>query len=199
MWLLCYSGKEEHVNLVEPIRDKDDIQAMKDYLIHESAENPDRRRRNYMLFLTGISSGLRIGDIINLKVKDVQGWHIRVKERKTKKVRTFRMTKTLKKEMREFVKDKPHHYYIFQSREGNNKPLSPEQCWNIIKEAAEFLGIDNIGTHSMRKTYGYHHYKQFKDVAALMETFNHASPMITLRYIGIKQDQLDDLMRKFDL
>lgn len=187
------------LNLVEPIRDKDDIQAMKDYLLHDSAMSYERRYRNYMIFLTGINSGLRIGDIIQLKVKDVQGWHIRVKEQKTSKTRTFRMTKPLKNAMREYVKDKPLHHYIFQSREGHNKSITSGQVWNIIKEAADFLGIDNIGTHSMRKTYGYHHYKQFKDVAALMETFNHASPMITLRYIGIKQDELDDFQRKFAL
>lgn len=187
------------LNLVEPIRDKDDIQAMKDYLLHDSAMSYERRYRNYMIFLTGINSGLRVGDIIQLKVKNVQGWHIRVKEQKTGKTRTFRMTKPLKNAMREYVKDKPLHHYIFKSREGHNKPITSGQVWNIIKEAADFLGIDNIGTHSMRKTYGYHHYKQFKDVAALMETFNHASPMITLRYIGIKQDELDDFQRKFAL
>ena len=52
------------MNFVEPIRDKDDIQSMKDYL---KAWN----ERNYMMFLLGINSGLRISDIINLRVKDV--------------------------------------------------------------------------------------------------------------------------------
>ncbi|MGT2911366.1 site-specific integrase [Streptococcus cameli] len=187
------------MNLVEPIRDLDDIQAMKDYLKFESAINEDRRIRNYMIFMTGINSGLRIGDIVKLKVKDVQGWHIRVKEQKTGKIRTFRMPKPLKSAMREYVKDRPHHHYIFQSREGKNKPLTTNQCWNIIKEAAEFLGLENIGTHSMRKTFGYHYYKKFGDVTELMVIFNHASPTITLRYIGITQDRLDNQMRKFSL
>ena len=66
------------MNYVEPIRDKDDIQAMKDYLREWS-------ERNYMLFLLGINSGLRISDIINLRVKDVQGWYIKTKELKTGK------------------------------------------------------------------------------------------------------------------
>lgn len=67
------------MEFVEPFRDKDDIQAMKDYLISDSTDNPERRRRNYLLFLTGINSGLRVGDIVNLRVKDVQGWYIKVK------------------------------------------------------------------------------------------------------------------------
>ncbi len=67
--------REEGMNAVEPIRDKDDIQAMKDYL-------RSWNERNYILFLVGINTGFRIGDILKLRVKDVQGWHIRVREQK---------------------------------------------------------------------------------------------------------------------
>ena len=51
----------------------------------------------------------------------------------------------------------------------------------------------------MRKTFGYHQYKNKKDVAMLMTLFNHASPDITLRYIGIQQDQQDKSMDDFYL
>ena len=187
------------MEFVEPIRDKDHIQAMKDYLISDSTDNSERRRRNYLLFLTGINSGLRVGDIVNLRVKDVQGWYIKVKEQKTKKIKKIKMTKNLKKEMREFVEGKPLHHYIFQSRNGTNQHLSTGMAYRIIKDAAEDLGIDNIGTHSMRKTFGYHYYKKYKDVATLMAMFNHSSPAITLRYIGINQDQLDMTMTRFSL
>ena len=61
------------MNFVEPIRDPDDIQAMKDYL-------KEWNERNYMLFVFGINLGLRISDIIKLKAKDVQGQ--RIKDRK---------------------------------------------------------------------------------------------------------------------
>lgn len=187
------------MEFVEPFRDKDDIQAMKDYLISDSTDNPERRRRNYLLFLTGINSGLRVGDIVTLRVKDVQGWYIKVKEQKTKKIKKIKMTKNLKKEMREFVEGKPLHHYIFQSRNGTNQHLSTGMAYRVIKDAAEDLGIDNIGTHSMRKTFGYHYYKKYKDVATLMTMFNHSSPAITLRYIGINQDQLDMTMTRFSL
>ena len=66
------------MNYVEPIRNTEDIQAMKDYLRNWN-------ERNYILFLFGINSGLRIGDILKLKVKDVQGWYINTKEQKTGK------------------------------------------------------------------------------------------------------------------
>ena len=180
------------MNLVEPIRNKSDIEAMKEYL---KAWN----ERNYMLFLFGINTGLRISDILNLRVKDVQGWHVTIKEKKTGKLKRFKMPPALKREIREYVKGKPLHHFIFQSRQGKNKPLDRRTVDWILKVAAYESGLDNIGTHSMRKTFGYHHYKKYKDVAILMVMFNHASPAITLRYIGIQQDSQDRTMTNFGL
>ena len=57
----------------------------------------------------------------------------------------------------------------------------------------------NVGTHTMRKTFGYHHYQKFKDVAILQKIFNHSSPQVTLRYIGIEQDQIDESYTNFVL
>lgn len=180
------------MNIVEPLRDKDDIQAMKDYL-------RSWNERNYMLFLVGISTGFRIGDILRLKAKDVQGWHIKVREQKTGKYKSIKMTKTLKKELREYVKDMPLHYYLFQSRNGTNKPLDRRTVYWILKTAGNDLGIDNIGTHTMRKTFGYWYYKKYKNVADLMTIYNHSSPAITLIYIGIRQDDLDSKLSNFDI
>lgn len=180
------------MNLVEPIRDKDDIQAMKDYLREWS-------ERNYILFLVGISTGFRIGDILKLKAKDVQGWHIRVREQKTGKNKTIKMTRELKNELREYTRDMEPHHYLFPSRNGRNKPLDRRTVYWMLKMAASDLGIDNIGTHSMRKTFGYHYYQKYKNVADLMEIFNHSSPAITMIYIGVRQDDLDRKMSQFSI
>lgn len=51
----------------------------------------------------------------------------------------------------------------------------------------------------MRKSFGYHHYKKFKDVAMLQKIFNHSSPQITLRYIGIEKDEIDESYSQFVL
>lgn len=180
------------MNIVEPIRDKDDIEAMKSYLREWS-------ERNYILFLVGINTGFRIGDILKLKVKDVQGWHIRVKEQKTGKTKSIKMTRRLKNELRDYVKDKPLHHYLFQSRNGKNKPLDRRTAYWILKTAGAELGIENIGTHTMRKTFGYHYYQKYKNVADLMSIFNHSSPAITLIYIGVRQDDLDKKMALFTI
>jgi len=68
-----------------------------------------------------------------------------------------------------------------------------------LKKAAEKLGIEKVGTHTLRKTFGYHHYQRNKDVAILQKLFNHSSPSITLEYIGISQDEQDQSMKDFYL
>ena len=95
---LAYEGGEL-MEEVSPIKDNDDIQAMKDYL-------REWNEMYYMLFITGLNTGLRVGDILTLKVKDVQGWHIKLRERKTGKQISRRMTKELKREMRKYVEGK---------------------------------------------------------------------------------------------
>ncbi|SKC04755.1 Phage integrase family protein [Lysinibacillus sp. AC-3] len=54
-----------------------------------------------------------------------------------------------------------------------------------------------MGTHTLRKTFGYHFYLKSKDIVALQALFNHSSPETTLRYVGINQDVLDKAMDNF--
>lgn len=190
------------MKIVQPIRDLDQIEMMKDYL-------RDWNPRNYLLFIFGLNSGLRISDILPLKVKDVQDTHIVITEQKTGKAKNFLINKTLRREIDSYINLrhlKPYDY-LFESRkrshvkgkEGQKQPISKEQAWKILNKAAEQFGIHHIGTHSMRKSFGYHMYKQTQDVAGLMELLNHSSPDITLRYIGINQEEQDEKMANFGL
>jgi integrase len=65
----------------------------------------------------------------------------------------------------------------------------------IIKDAALAHGVRNVGTHTLRKTFGYHFYQQFKDPSLLQEFFGHTDPAVTLKYIGLNQDALDAAIR----
>nr|WP_231690017.1 tyrosine-type recombinase/integrase [Cytobacillus solani] len=56
-----------------------------------------------------------------------------------------------------------------------------------------------MGTHTLRKTFGYHFYQKYKDVAVLQQIFNHSSPAVTMRYIGINQDIMDEAVDGFSL
>ncbi|MEC2221536.1 tyrosine-type recombinase/integrase, partial [Bacillus subtilis] len=79
------------------------------------------------------------------------------------------------------------------------KPISRSMAYKILRAAAEYVGLDDIGTHTLRKTFGYHFYKQTKDVAMLQEIFNHSDQRTTLRYIGINQDAMNNAMKKFKI
>lgn len=180
------------MNVVQPIRNKELLQEIKKCL-------KERNERNYIMFLLGINTGLRISDILRLRVRDVQGWDIFIREKKTGKSKQIKMPSELKKEVRNYVKTKDPSEFLIKSREGKNKPITRGMAYVILNEIAEEFGLERIGTHSLRKTYGYHHYKQFKDVAALQKIFNHSDPSITLRYIGIEQDSLNEMQRKFKI
>jgi integrase len=180
------------MNLVQPIRDKELIQKIKKWL-------KVRSERNYILFLFGINTGMRVSDILKLRVRDVEGWSVFIREGKTKKTKEVRMPSELKKEVREYCKGKHKNEYLFKSRVGKNKPITRGMAYVILQEIADEFNLERIGTHSFRKTYGYHHYKQFKDVAVLQQMLNHSDPKITLRYIGITQDNLNAYQSKLKI
>ncbi|KUR61196.1 site-specific integrase [Bacillus sp. AM 13(2015)] len=180
------------MNFVQPIRDLDQIHYIKKYL-------GERNKRNLLLFVAGINLGLRISDLLQLRVKDVKKQYVSLREKKTGKEKRIKINKTLRKALDQYIKDRDDQEYVFRSREGLNKPISRSSAYNILREAAEYVGLDSIGTHTLRKTFGYWHYKKFKDVALLQEIFNHSTPDVTLRYIGITQDTMDKTMDNFGL
>ncbi|EKS4344833.1 site-specific integrase [Clostridium botulinum] len=181
------------MNFVEPIRDTQKVRDIQEYLKRTN-------ERNYILFITGVYTGLRISDILKLKVKDVKGKRfIYLREKKTSKQNIIEINKLLEKEYKWYCSDKELDEYLIKSREGVNKALSRVQAYGIIKNVGKDFGIENLGTHTLRKTFGYHYYKQRKDIGTLMKMFNHSSPAITLRYIGIIQDEMNKARRNFTI
>ncbi|HDK7182962.1 TPA: site-specific integrase [Clostridium botulinum] len=181
------------MNFVEPIRDTQKVRDIQEYLKRTN-------ERNYILFITGVYTGLRISDILKLKVQDVKGKRfIYLREKKTSKQNIIEINKLLEKEYKWYCSDKELDEYLIKSREGVNKALSRVQAYEIIKNVGKDFGIENLGTHTLRKTFGYHYYKQRKDIGTLMKMFNHSSPSITLRYIGIIQDEMNRARRNFTI
>ena len=71
---------------------------------------------------------------------------------------------------------------------------------HAVKREVQEVGIkEKIGTHTLRKTFGYHTYNNGYDITLIQKLFNHSSPSVTLRYIGITQDELDDVYLSLDL
>ena len=180
------------MNVVDPIRNKEYINAVK-RVLRESGS------RNLLLFLLGINTGLRVSDLLNLKVRDVKDKDsVQIREKKTRKKKKFPIPSEIRLFICEYVQNKAPSRYLFKSRK-SNKPISRVQAYRIIKDACEVLGIYHTGTHSLRKTFGYHFYKKTKDIAMLQKILNHSSQDITLRYIGVTQEVIDDNLKMFTL
>ena len=181
----------DKMNTVQPIRDMDTVLDIARYL-------KTKNERDYVMFMVGIYSGLRVSDFRCWRVRDVKDKdHVSIREKKTGKEKRFLINKNLKKILAEYIKGKDDLEYLFENPR-THRPITRQQAWNIIKDAGRQFGVDDLGTHTMRKTFGYHMYQTTKDAAMLMKLFNHSDIHITLRYIGIEQDHTDAAIAKLD-
>lgn len=178
---------------VQPIRSKEKLEDMKWSLKKWCGE------RDYILFLIGINTGLRVSDLLKLKVKDIKRKKkIVIQEGKTKKARAINLS-NIYEEIQTYIKTLEESEWLFPSRKGNN-PITPTQAYRQLNKAAAMVDIEEgIGTHTMRKTFGYWFYKQTKDVAKLQQILNHSHPEITKTYIGITQEEIEDSLNDFVL
>ena len=186
------------MNFVQPIRDKKKIQEMK-------VELKKQGTRNYLLFMVGINTGLRISDLIKLQVQDVMNYdrtpkiHIDIIEEKTEKRKIFKINDILSKEFYNYTKNMEMTDFLFKSRKGQGH-IGRVEAYRIIKGTGEKIGLNDIGTHTLRKTFGYHfYYDNGKYIVMLQKIFNHSSPSITKRYIGVSQDEIDTAYTNFSL
>ena len=177
---------------VEPIRNLAEVRKIESVLRKQSM-------RNIVLFTLGTNCGLRISDILNLDVGDVKDKSfIQIVEQKTGKSKKFPINSKLKPMLAEYTKGKKENEPLFTTIFKNR--MERTAAYRIINTACKIAKIEaKTGTHTMRKTFGYHHYKKFKDIAMLQKIFNHCSPEVTLRYIGIEQEQIEKSYTQFVL
>jgi integrase len=181
------------VNTVEPLRDKRHIDAIRKVL---AAQN----LRDAAWFTLGINSGLRIGDLLHLTVGDVRDapnkWRDRlhITEQKTGKRKDFPLSDRAKKALAAYLATRPDAQLtdpLFPSRK-HGRPLQRGQAWQLLRDAAQAVGVtDPVGTHTLRKTFGYHAYQSGVDLAVIQQILNHSSPGTTLAYIGIRREDRD--------
>lgn len=183
---------EKEVYDVQPLRSKEKIEDMKWSLKKWCGE------RDYILFLIGINSGCRIGDLVKMKTKDLKRKKsIIIREGKTKKTRTINLT-NIYSEIQAYLA-KNDSDWLFPSRQGESH-ITTTQAYRQLVKAAKMVDIEEgIGTHTLRKTFGYWFYKKTKDIAQLQTILNHSRPEVTLRYIGITQEDIEDSLNDFVL
>lgn len=179
-------------HIAEPIKSKKDIKAVENYL-------KEHNFRDYVIWVLGLNSGLRVSDIVGLNVSDVTNKsHITIIEKKTQKRKSFYINNKLKKVLKLYTKGRNLDEPLFIGKQG--KRLNRSQVYRFIKKAcAECRLKIHASTHTMRKSFGYHHYQQFKDPIILQKIFNHSSQRITLLYIGVEQDEIDLSYKNFEL
>lgn len=185
--------KKDEIKDVQPIRSLEKLNDMKWSLKKWCSE------RDYIMFLLGINTGLRVSDLLQLKTAAIRRKKkITVQEGKTKKKRVIHL-ENVYDELNAYIDTLEGAEWLFPSRTGG-KPISRIQAYRQLNKAAEQVDIhDGIGTHTMRKTFGFWHYKQFKDVAELQKILNHSHPQITLQYIGITDEAIENNLKNFIL
>lgn len=179
--------------------------------------------RNKLYFKIGMNNGLRISDLSRLKYSDfivkngkeydfIDG--TRIKPKKTEKTGKFvdlDYNNATMIAFRDFYKRFPMEceedldkYLFTASNKNNATPLTGAQAWSIIKQVTEKAGLKgNFGTHSLRKTYGYHHWHDAVDKTKALDMLNykygHTSIQCTLRYIGITREEEKDFANEINL
>lgn len=184
--------------MVDAIKDMKKVNLLLTYL-------KGTNERDYLLAKFQLNTGLRISDVVSVKVNDLMinnrfKEYFILNEVKTNKVKHIKINNELRKVIKEYVlaNDLGPNAYLFKSKKlDENKEMrhiTVTQAYRILKAAAESVGIENFGTHSLRKTWGYFTYKaSAHNIGLLMSMFNHSAPSITLRYIGVDQDEKDKL------
>lgn len=181
----------------KPITTTEKVLDIQDYLKY-------RNERNYVLFVVGVTTGYRAGDLVILKARDIrealrkgeftilEGKKKNSKNirEKNKKPRTVEIIPKVAKLLKEYIKDKKDYEYIFPSRKGINKAIGVQAVSNILKEAGEYFGLYDISAHSMRKTYAYKIYLESnKEIVAVKELLGHRSIEETKLYIGLDREK----------
>jgi integrase len=185
---------------VDSIRDLGKIAEMKAILNGKGG-------RDRLLFIMGINTALRIGDLLSLSVGDVLDSEgqiagtVELKEKKTGKIRRFPVNESLRSALSDYLAERRgcnRSEPLFPSRKGG--ALGRSQAWRIMSAAGESVGLENIGTHSLRKTFGYHVYKMTgEDIGLVQKLLNHSAIRITLRYIGIDRERMDKAFMELNL
>ncbi len=174
---------------VSPIRKTKDIKAITKLL----SDNP----RDLLLFAMGINNGLRAGDLLKLKIEQVNnckiGNTLTIQESKTGKKNILVINKSVHKILRNFLDIfKPDNDdFLFKSRKGNNA-LTIQSVNRLVKKWTKAINLkENYGAHTLRKTWGYHQRVTYGvGFEIISKRFNHSNPAITMRYLGIEDKEV---------
>lgn len=192
------------MSTTQPIKEMETVQELKDYW---RIVKPNKR--NYLLTTMALNTALRISDLLELHYSDVYCYaehrvadHIIVRENKTGKTNCIYINDELRATVESLANCEDHnsHDWLFASHKYPGTPLSRFQAYRIVREAADAINIGrSVSPHSLRKTFGYHAWQNGVNPVLLMNIYNHSSYQVTKRYLGIDQDEKDEVYRNICL
>ena len=177
-----------------PIRSKNQVREFTAYFLQRG------EIRNHVLVVLGIHTALRICDLLRLTWDDVYDFDNRrfrdcicITEKKTRKTKVLKLNTRVIAALTVYMQTAVRGGVLFCSRNGENKAITRQQAYRIIRAGAEDLGFPSrVSCHSLRKTFGYLAWKADVSPAVIMKVYNHSSIAITQRYLGVTQDDIDD-------
>lgn len=198
--------KKNVASTVMPLKNKNDIEKIKRYFLRHN------NYRNYCLFVVGINVGLRISDLLSLKINDF--WsngefksELVVVEQKTQKLRRIKINNSVKEAINQYIYSLSSFSeadYLFKSRKGANKAIDKKTAHQIIADVCYNCNIKgNYGTHTLRKTFAYQIYINNSEnvmiLEYIMKLLNHSSQSMTIKYLGLEKETLDNFIDDLNL
>jgi len=201
----------------EPIKSMDDILRVREYLIKNG------RFRDNMLFIVGINFGLRASDLRMLRFCNLINENLTFKdsfavfEKKTRKTRKRRKNRyiTINRAVIEavtlYLENTPGvslSDYMFRSLSSKDKnasePLTVRAIDMILRGIAKELNLNvKVSTHTLRKTFCYwmmlYGQNDPRRLLLLQKMLNHSSPIQTLDYIGLTQEEISSAYKELNL
>ena len=185
---------------VLPIKDTNVLHEVEDTLLNEFRFG----RRNYTIFKTGMVTLLRVSDVLALKKSDVyeEDGKIKanayIKDKKTGKPNTLYL-KPLQQDLSTYWQwlknNNLESNWLFPSTKQLDRHITEKQFYKVMAKVGDWLGLDYLGTHTMRKTGAYRVYTQTGyNIALVMELLNHSSEKMTLAYLGLDQLSKEKLL-----
>ena len=185
----------------QPIRSKNQIRALAEYFLKKG------QLRNYLLIILGLNTALRISDLLRLKWGDVYDYkrmcfrvRIDIIEMKTRKTKSIALNNNIINALSVLSANPEDMDCFLIENPRTKKAISRIQAYRLIRDASEALMFQSrVSCHSLRKTFGYHAWKSGVSPVIIMEIYNHSSLAVTRRYLGVTQDDKDEVYLGLDM
>lgn len=178
----------------KPIRDMETVKELLDVY--------ERGSKNFLIIAYALNTGLRVSDILKTKVGTAKRGYWTGHEQKTGKYKDMQFSNDLKILVIEFAEANglADDDWLFFNDRNPEKAISRQAVDKVIRNAGEMVGIVPLSAHSLRKTFGYMAYNSGEyDISELQFIFNHSAPSVTLNYIGVSQEIINEKNKNFSI